>query len=177
MGNVTQTNISGRAWVLTDSSGALIDNIDTDMIFHNRYLHITDVSQMGQYALDNLAGWEDFAGKSQPGDIVVAGANFGCGSSRQGAVDCFRALGIAALVAVSFGAIYFRNAVNTGFPVLSCPGLDARQLSTGDTVSIDTSSAAWRNESRNADLPPLTPVSNVQREIMAAGGLFGLKPS
>ncbi len=131
---------------------------------------------MGQYALDNLAGWEDFAGKAQSGDIVVAGANFGCGSSRQGAVDCFRALGIAALVAKSFGAIYFRNAVNTGFPVLACPDLDAAHLANGDSVHIDMDATEWRNESRGADLPPLTPVSSVQREIMAAGGLFKLKP-
>jgi len=170
------TQFSGKAWVLTDPARALIDNIDTDMIFHNRYLHITDIAQMGQYALDNLAGWEDFSKKAQPGDIVIAGGNFGCGSSRQGAVDCFRALGIAALVARSFGAIYFRNAVNTGFPVLSCPDLAAREIATGDTVRIDMDAASWRSETRGVDLPPLTAVSRVQREIMAAGGLFKLSP-
>jgi 3-isopropylmalate/(R)-2-methylmalate dehydratase small subunit len=172
-----EKTISGRAWVLTGPSDALIDNIDTDMIFHNRYLHITDIAQMGQYALDNLAGWEDFAQRAQPGDIVVAGGNFGCGSSRQGAVDCFRALGIAALVAVSFGAIYFRNAVNTGFPVLGCPALAPDMLASGDSVQIDIDAAAWRNETRAADLPPFIPVSDVQREIMAAGGLFKLRPT
>lgn len=177
MGVTMETMISGRVWVLTDAAGALIDNIDTDMIFHNRYLHITDIAQMGQYALDNLAGWEDFAKQARPGDIVVAGGNFGCGSSRQGAVDCFRALGIAALVARSFGAIYFRNAVNTGFPVLACPGLDPAQLASGDTVQIDMHAAGWRNETRSADLPALDPVSRVQREIMEAGGLFSLQPS
>jgi 3-isopropylmalate/(R)-2-methylmalate dehydratase small subunit len=132
---------------------------------------------MGQYALDNLAGWEDFAGKAQSGDIVVAGANFGCGSSRQGAVDCFRALGIAALVAKSFGAIYFRNAVNTGFPVLACPNLAAGEIASGDTVRIDMDAANWRSVTRGADLPALAPVSSVQRQIMNAGGLFKLRPS
>jgi 3-isopropylmalate/(R)-2-methylmalate dehydratase small subunit len=175
--NALSITISGKTWVLTDPAGALIDNIDTDMIFHNRYLHITDIAQMGQYALDNLAGWEDFAKQAQPGDIVVAGGNFGCGSSRQGAVDCFRALGISALVARSFGAIYFRNAVNTGFPVLSCPGLDAGQITSADTVRIDMDAAGWRNETRGADLPDFDPVSTVQREIMEAGGLFSLQPS
>ncbi|HDD24520.1 MAG TPA: 3-isopropylmalate dehydratase, partial [Chloroflexi bacterium] len=97
------TRITGRIWVLTDPNGRLYDDIDTDMIFHNRYLHITDVDQMGQYALDNLQGWKDFAARAQPGDIIVAGRNFGAGSSRQQAVDCFRALGIAAIVAESFG--------------------------------------------------------------------------
>lgn len=173
----TQTTFSGRAWVLSGPGGALIDNIDTDMIFHNRYLYITDVAQMGQYALDNLAGWQDFAKHAGTGDIVVAGANFGCGSSRQGAVDCFRSLGIAALVAVSFGAIYFRNAVNSGFPVLSCPALEPQHIASGDTVQLDLAAGTWRNESGGGSLPPLAPVSSVQREIMHAGGLFGLRPS
>ncbi|MGD9405154.1 MAG: 3-isopropylmalate dehydratase, partial [Anaerolineae bacterium] len=103
-----ETRIRGRIWVLTTPAGELYDDIDTDMIFHNRYLHITDVGEMGQYALDNLKGWEDFAQRAQPGDILLAGANFGAGSSRQQAVDCFRALGIGAIVAESYGAIYKR---------------------------------------------------------------------
>jgi 3-isopropylmalate/(R)-2-methylmalate dehydratase small subunit len=172
-GNMPNT-ITGRAWVLTDGQGGLINNIDTDMIFHNRYLHITDVAEMGRYALDNLGGWEDFAGRCQPGDIVVAGGNFGCGSSRQGAVDCFRALGVQALVAVSFGAIYFRNAVNAGFPVLTSPGFSPQLLASGEKVEINIDGAAWRNLARSLELPPLAPVSNVQREIMEAGGLFAL---
>jgi len=174
-----QNIITGCVWVLTDAEGALIDNIDTDMIFHNRCLHITDIAQMGQYALDNLKGWEDFARHVESGDIVVAGANFGCGSSRQQAVDCFRSLGIAALVAKSFGAIYFRNAVNTGWPVFSCPTLSPSDLSNGDRVEIDIAAGTWRKltgtESGPTSLPPLRRISDVQREIMAAGGLFKLK--
>lgn len=172
---MTET-ISGRAWILVNAEGALINDIDTDMIFHNRYLHITDVAQMGQYALDNLAGWQDFAKRAKPGDIVIAGANFGCGSSRQGAVDCFRSLGITALVAQSFGAIYYRNAVNTGWPVLVCPGLSAADLASGDAVEIDLAGGVWRNKTRAQELPSLKLVSRVQREIMSAGGLFALKP-
>ena len=171
------STITGRAWLLTDDQGRLIDNVDTDMIFHNRYLHITEMSEMGQYALDNLKGGEDFSARARPGDIVVAGANFGCGSSRQQAVDCFRALGIQALVATSFGAIYFRNAVNAGWPVLACPELTSDALATGDEVEIDLSSSSWRATSRETDLPVLKPVSTVQREIMAAGGLFALRKS
>lgn len=170
-----QHQIYGRVWMLTNAEGALIDNIDTDMIFHNRYLHITDLSQMGQYALDNLPGWQDFAKRAQPGEIVVAGGNFGCGSSRQQAVDCFRALGIAALVAQSFGAIYFRNAVNTGWPVLSSPSLSAADLQTGDSVEIDISAGTWCKADGSA-LPALRPVSSVQHDILAAGGLFQLRP-
>jgi hypothetical protein len=93
------TKLKGQIWVLTDPDGQLYGDVDTDMIFHNRYLHITDMGQMGQYALDNLQGWEDFSQKAAPGDIIVAGRNFGAGSSRQQAVDCFQALGIAAVIA------------------------------------------------------------------------------
>jgi 3-isopropylmalate/(R)-2-methylmalate dehydratase small subunit len=117
------TKITGRIWVLITPSGKLYDDIDTDMIFHNRYLAITDLDKMGQYSLDNLKGWEDFAKKAQPGDILLAGKNFGAGSSRQQAVDCFRALGVGAIVAESYGAIYKRNAINSGFPIVVLPNL------------------------------------------------------
>ena len=167
--------IKGRAWVLTDENGALFNNIDTDMIFHNRYLHITEIDQMGQYALDNLKGWEDFATKAQPGDIVIAGGNFGCGSSRQQAVDCFRALGVSALVAPSFGAIYYRNCVNTGWPTLVAPEVTAEHVASGDELELDLAAGTWRNVTRGAQLPELKAVSDVQREIMAAGGLFKLR--
>lgn len=167
--------IRGNVVVLAYTTGALIDNIDTDMIFHNRYLHITDMAQMGQYALDNLKGWEDFARRVRAGDIVVAGGNFGCGSSRQQAVDCFRSLGVSALVAQSFGAIYFRNAVNTGFPVLACAGLTAELVKSGEEVELSLADSTWRNLTRGADLPALKPVSNVQREILQAGSLLALR--
>src|SRR4030042_3891181 len=100
-----ETRIQGRLWVLHTPGGELYDDIDTDMIFHNRYLHITDVGEMGQYALDNLKGWEDFAQKAKPGDILMAGRNFGAGSSRPQAVDCFQALGISGRLAGGFGAV------------------------------------------------------------------------
>jgi len=105
--------IEGRAWVIKK------DNIDTDMIFHNRYLAITDVNEMGQYTFDNLKGYEDFAKNAKKGDIVVVGKNFGCGSSRQQAVDCFKSIGISVIIGESFGSIYERNAINNALPILS----------------------------------------------------------
>ena len=104
--------VEGKAWVIKK------DNIDTDMIFHNRYLSITDVNDMGQYCFDNLEGYEDFSKKTKKGDIVVVGKNFGCGSSRQQAVDCFKSLGVSVIIAESFGAIYERNAINSAMPIL-----------------------------------------------------------
>jgi 3-isopropylmalate/(R)-2-methylmalate dehydratase large subunit len=157
------TAVRGRAWVIP------VDNVDTDMIFHNRYLTITDVSLMGPYTFDNLAGWEDFAARARPGDIVIAGKNFGCGSSRQQAVDCFLSLGIAAVVAESFGAIYERNAVNGGLAILTAPGV-AAVIGDGETVEIDFQTG----EIRRAGGPPVhaRPFSDAQLKIYRRGGLL-----
>ena len=166
------TRITGRLWVLTTPAGELYDDIDTDMIFHNRYLAITDVAQMGQYTLDNLKGWQDFAKKAQPGDIVLAGVNFGAGSSRQQAVDCFRALGIGAIVAESFGAIYKRNAINSGFPIVSFPHLSDlyTHFKNGDQVEVDFETGqVVLNGDQTFQAEPL---AQVQMDIYQAGDLF-----
>ena len=122
-----------RVWTITDKNNRLIPDIDTDQIFHNAYLHITDINRMGQYTFDNLEGWKDFHTKVRPGDIVIAGPNFGAGSSRQQAVDCFKALGVKLIIAVSFGAIYKRNAINSGFPILIFN--DAEEIITGNKIA------------------------------------------
>jgi 3-isopropylmalate/(R)-2-methylmalate dehydratase small subunit len=167
-----ETEIRGRIWVLTTRTGELHDDIDTDMIFHNRYLHITDVAQMGQYALDNLAGWEDFAKRAEPGDILLAGKNFGAGSSRQQAVDCFRALGIGAILAESYGAIYKRNAINSGFPIVVLPNLTQiyGQFKDGDQLEINfvTGQLILNGEQTYQ----AEPFSQVQMDIYRAGDLF-----
>jgi 3-isopropylmalate/(R)-2-methylmalate dehydratase small subunit len=167
-----ETKIKGRVWVLTTPEGELFDDIDTDMIFHNRYLHITDVEQMGQYALDNLKGWEDFAQKAQPGDILLAGVNFGAGSSRQQAVDCFRALGIGAIVAESYGAIYKRNAINSGFPIVVLPDLTRiyGRFKDGDELEIDF--ATGQAVLNGKETFQTEPFSGVQMDIYQAGDLF-----
>jgi 3-isopropylmalate/(R)-2-methylmalate dehydratase large subunit len=156
------TMLRGRAWIVD------VDNVDTDMIFHNKHLAITDIGLMGQHAFGNLPGWEDFPKKVQPGDIVVTGSNFGCGSSRQQAVDCFAALGVSALVARSYGAIYERNAINAGLPVLVA---DLRQagLRNGQEITVDltTGNITWDGGAMVADS-----FSQVQMEIYQRGGLL-----
>ncbi len=166
------TRITGRVWVLTTPSGELYNDIDTDMIFHNRYLAITEVEKMGQYALDNLKGWEDFAQKAQPGDILLAGVNFGAGSSRQQAVDCFRALGIGAVVAASFGAIYKRNAINSGFPIVTFSDLPKvySRFRNGDALEIDFETG--RLVLNGEQTFQAEPLSKVQMDIYQAGDLF-----
>jgi 3-isopropylmalate/(R)-2-methylmalate dehydratase small subunit len=165
----------GRLWILNDQGGNLIEDIDTDQIFHNAFLHITDLLEMGRYALGNLEGWKDFPARAQPGDIIAAGRNFGAGSSRQQAVDCFIALKIGAILAPSYSSIYFRNAVNSGLPVLRCPELGSLTagalLETGDEVEIDLITGKVRNLSKNVSFAA-EPMSAVQSEIFRAGSLF-----
>jgi homoaconitate hydratase family protein/3-isopropylmalate dehydratase small subunit len=159
------TRVTGRVWYVAQ------DNIDTDMIYHNRYLTITDPAEMGQYSFDNLAGWEDFAKRCRPGDIIVTGKNFGCGSSRQQAVDCFSALGVAAIVAQSFGAIYERNAINAGLAIMTAGPVGGR-LASGDEVEVDFTTGALKRLSDGLTIQG-TPFSDAQMTIYRRGGLLG----
>jgi homoaconitate hydratase family protein/3-isopropylmalate dehydratase small subunit len=163
---IRENTLEGSIWIIGR------DNIDTDMIFHNRYLAITDIREMGQYTFDNLKGFEDFAKKARPGDIIVAGKNFGSGSSRQQAVDCFLSLGIQAIIAESFGIIYERNAINAAFPVISAPALDKMDLKDGDRITLNIKTGKLFN-SRNKESYRARPFSEVQLKIYERGGLLG----
>ncbi len=142
------------------------------MIYHNRYLAITSISEMGQYTFDNLKGFEDFSKKARPGDMIVSGKNFGCGSSRQQAVDCFAALGVQAIIAESFGAIYERNAINAAFPVMKCTELNSLDLINGDSIRVDFMTGRIENL-RNKKSTLAEPFSEVQLEVYRRGGLLG----
>ena len=172
------TVLRGRAFVVRKESGAPIDDIDTDMIFHNAHLAITAVAQMGPYAFGNLPGWKEFPKQAQPGDILVVGENFGCGSSRQQAVDCFKALRVGAIVGESFGAIYKRNAINSGMPLVVAPGVARRgagepgHIATGDEIEVDLAAGTLRNVTRGEAVPGAQPLSRVQLDIYQAGDLM-----
>jgi 3-isopropylmalate/(R)-2-methylmalate dehydratase large subunit len=159
------TEFSGRVWYIRQ------DDIDTDMIYHNSHLTITDIGEMGKYALGNLKSYESFAEKAGKGDILVAGRNFGAGSSRQQAVDCFISLGISCIVAESFGSIYERNAINAAFPILVTGGIAKLGLQDGDRVYVNVKTGEIRNE-RNGNAVKATPFSGVQMEIYQKGGLL-----
>ncbi len=169
------TVLKGRVWVIADAQGHLIDNIDTDMIFHNAHLAITDLAKMGPLSFGNLNGWEDFPQKVQKGDILILGKNFGAGSSRQQAVDCFIANGVQALVAESFGAIYKRNAINTGLPILSREGFAGApgqlEFVNGDEVELDLVKSTIKHL-KSGKVIHLDPFSKVQMDIYQAGGLM-----
>jgi len=169
-----ETAIKGRVWVISGKDGKKINDIDTDMIFHNRYLAITDINKMGEYAFDNLKGWEDFSKKAKKGDILIVGENFGAGSSRQQAVDCFISLGIQAIIGESFGAIYKRNAINSGLPLIEASGIFSSGLfSSGDEAEIDIETGEIGNASKNGSFKAKR-MSGVAMDIYRARGIMNL---
>ncbi len=160
--------VEGRVWIINK------DDIDTDMIYHNRYLTITDIKEMGQYTFDNLKGYGDFAKKSQPGDIIITAKNFGAGSSRQQAVDCFISLGISCILAESYGAIYERNAINAAMPILTYnpETIAAIELQNGNKVKIDMEKGIITNLTNNKTAN-INRFTDVQIDIYRKGGLLG----
>jgi len=142
------------------------------MIYHNRHLTVTDVAEMGQYTFGNLPGWEDFPTKVKPGDIVVTGGNFGCGSSRQQAVDCFASLGVSLIVARSFGAIYERNAINAGMPIMVADLVGAG-LESGDEIEVNLETGDIIVAKSGSKVQG-QPFSDVQMEIYQRGGLLAI---
>jgi homoaconitate hydratase family protein/3-isopropylmalate dehydratase small subunit len=158
--------LRGRVWIIRK------DNIDTDMIYHNRYLSITNLKEMGQYTFDNLKGFEEFSKNAKPGDLIVTGKNFGCGSSRQQAVDCFISLGIQAVIAESFGAIYERNAINAAFPIITGNSISNFNAKDGDILIVNLITGIIENLS-NSEVFEAEPFSEVQFEVYQKGGLLG----
>lgn len=159
--------VKGRAWLIMQ------DDIDTDMIFHNRYLAITDINEMGQYAFDNLKGYENFAKEAKESDVIITSKNFGAGSSRQQAVDCFKALGISCILAESYGAIYERNAINAAMPILtySPEMITEIELKNGDQINVDFMKGLITNLENNKSTN-INPFYDVQREIYLNDGLL-----
>ena len=143
-------------------------NVDTDAIIPAIHLVTTDPAELARHA---MAGSEkpDFAQRVQPGDVIVAGANFGCGSSREHAPIALRAAGVACVVARGFARIFFRNAVNIGLPVLECPdAVDG--ISDGDEVEVDLAAGTVTNRATGATFQA-QPIPEFMRQIFDAGGL------
>ena len=110
------------------------DNVDTDVIIPARYLNAPSPEELAKHCMEDIDA--SFATTVQPGDIMVGGANFGCGSSREHAPISIRACGVRCVIAASFARIFYRNAINIGFPILECPEA-AAAIGNGDTVSVD----------------------------------------
>jgi 3-isopropylmalate/(R)-2-methylmalate dehydratase small subunit len=144
-------------------------NINTDVIIPGRYCHITDPNELAKYCMADLDS--EFVEKISPGDIVVAGGNFGCGSSREVAPVSIKASGIAAVVAPSFARIFYRNAINIGFPIFESP--EAYQgIDEGDDVEIDPDAGIIRDLTKGTEFQAAAFPDFVQ-EIMSRGGLRG----
>ena len=155
--------IKGKAWVVGD-------DIDTDQIYHGQYLPLTDPKEMAKHAMEFVPGMENFAKEVKPGDIVVAGKNFGCGSSREHAVVCLQENGVSCVVADSFARIFYRNAVNLGFPLLECRGI-SKIVKTGDKVEVNLETGEVANLSPGKTLKGQPP-SGLELEITEKGGLL-----
>ena len=110
------------------------DNVDTDVIIPARYLNAPSPEELAKHCMEDIDA--SFATTVKPGDIMVGGANFGCGSSREHAPISLRACGVRCVIAASFARIFYRNAINIGFPILECPEA-AAAIQNGDTVSVD----------------------------------------
>ena len=110
------------------------DNVDTDVIIPARYLNAPSPAELAKHCMEDIDA--DFVKKVNEGDIMVGGANFGCGSSREHAPISIRAAGISCVIAASFARIFYRNAINIGFPILECPEA-AEKINAGDEVTVD----------------------------------------
>jgi 3-isopropylmalate/(R)-2-methylmalate dehydratase small subunit len=150
---------TGRVWKYGD-------DINTDVIYPGKYTY-TDLppEEMAKHALEDLD--PGFATSVQPGDIIVAGKNFGCGSSREQAVTCLKHAGVAAIIAKSFARIYFRNAINQGLPIVQCAAVE--DVESGQEVTVDFSAGKVKTPRSEYAFPPL---SGFVMGILEDGGLI-----
>ncbi|HSB78653.1 MAG TPA: 3-isopropylmalate dehydratase small subunit [Candidatus Methylomirabilis sp.] len=144
------------------------DNVNTDVILPGQYLNISDSATLALHAMEGID--PSFRNRVRPGDVLVAGKNFGCGSSREHAPMALKAAGIGVVLAASFARIFFRNAINIGLPVLECADA-VLATADGDILDIDLTRGDIVNRSRGlvfkaAPLPPFI------QEMISAGGLM-----
>jgi len=141
--------IKGRVWKYGD-------DVNTDVIFPGKYTYtVSDPNEMARHALEDLD--PSFAKEAKPGDVIVAGKNFGCGSSREQAATCLKALGIGAVIAKSFARIFYRNAINQGLPVVQCSAI-YDLIDKGEEIEIDLDEGKIFSQKGVFRLPSLTGV-------------------
>ena len=143
------------------------DNVDTDLIIAARYLNTSEPSELAKHVMEDAD--PEFVNKMEPGDIIVAGENFGCGSSREHAPIALKAAGISAVIAPTFARIFYRNAFNMGLPIFELP--EAAQINEGDTVRIDMEAGEIVNETSGKSYK-FIPIPEFMQELVDAGGLI-----
>ena len=144
------------------------DNVDTDVIIPARYLNTQDAKELASHCMEDID--KEFVAKVQPGDVMVGGWNFGCGSSREHAPLCIKTSGISVVIAKSYARIFYRNSINIGLPILECEAA-AEAIEAGDLVSVDFDTGVITDETTGAvfQAEPFPPFI---QEIIAAGGLM-----
>lgn len=144
------------------------DNVDTDVIIPARYLNTKDHAELASHCMEDID--PDFVKSVKPGDIIVAGENFGCGSSREHAPIAIKASGVSCVIATTFARIFYRNAINIGLPILECPEA-SKGIEDGDQVEVDFSKGEIRNVTKN-ETYTAAPFPEFIRGIINAGGLM-----
>jgi len=142
-------------------------NLDTDQIYPGQYLELAQVEDIKQHAMEGAD--PDFVKKFKPGDIIVSGTNFGCGSSREQAAIALKAVGTSVILADSFARIFYRNAINLGLPLLVSPGI-TDHVTSGDTLKIDFNKGVVYNQSTGTELK-VQPISGYVFDILESGGI------
>ena len=144
------------------------DNVDTDVIIPARHLNTQDHAELASHCMEDIDA--EFVNKVKTGDIMVAGNNFGCGSSREHAPVAIKASGISCVIAATFARIFYRNSINIGLPILECPEASSK-IEDGDEVSIDFDTGIITNETKSETYQAM-PFPDFIKEIMADGGLM-----
>ena len=144
------------------------DHVDTDVISPARYLASQDPQELAAHCMEDID--QDFRAKSKPGDIMIAGLNFGCGSSREHAPIAIKAAGVSCVIAKNFARIFYRNAINIGLAILECPAA-SEGISEGDQVSVDFDSGVITNVTKN-ETYQAEPFPPFIKDMIAKGGLM-----
>jgi len=145
------------------------NNVDTDVIIPARYLNTSDPAELAKHCMEDID--KDFVKKVEKGGIIVAGKNFGCGSSREHAPIAIKASGVSCVIAETFARIFYRNAINIGLPILECPEA-ARDISEGDEVRVDFDTGIITNLTTGKEYSS-NPFPEFMKKIMASDGLIG----
>mgnify|MGYP000416348572 CR=1 FL=1 len=143
------------------------DNVDTDVIIPARYLNSFDAKELASHAMADIDA--TFASTVEKGDIIVAGQNFGCGSSREHAPLCLKTAGVSCVIAETFARIFYRNAINIGLPIIECPEA-AKDIQDKDEVEVDFDSGIIYNKTKDAQYKG-QPFPEFMQKLIAAGGL------
>ena len=144
------------------------DNINTDVILPARYLNTSDPTELAGHCMEDLDS--SFVGRVKTGDIIIAGENFGCGSSREHAPVAIKSAGISVVIAKSFARIFYRNAFNVGLPILECPQA-VQDSSTGDLLEVNIDTGLIRNQTEERDFHA-KPIPPFMKDILESGGLM-----